>query len=70
MGRCILALALGDFQRQALAGQQPTSATLKKGRKNRFYLDIQVKDEAPNPPKDDQIEGTLGVGLGASAYRH
>ena len=63
-GRCILALALGDFQRQALAGQQPTSATLKRGRKNRFYLDIQVKDEAPNPPKDDQIEGTLGVDLG------
>ena len=63
-GRCILALALGDFQRQALAGQQPTSATLKRGRKNRFYLDIQVKDEAPNPPKDDEIEGTLGVDLG------
>ena len=34
-GRCILALALGDFQRERLAGQSPASATLKKGRKNR-----------------------------------
>ena len=29
-GRCILALALGDFQRQALAGQQPTSANAQE----------------------------------------
>ena len=63
-GRCILAMALGDFQRERLQGQEPTSATLKRGRKNRFYLDVQVKDQAPNPPNDDEINGTLGVDLG------
>lgn len=60
-GRCILALALGDFQRERLAGQSPTSATLKKGRKNRYYLDVQVKEEAP-PTQD--ADDTLGVDLG------
>ncbi len=63
-GRCILALALGDFQRQALAGQQPTSATLKRGRKNRYYLDVQVKEDAPEPPADADIDATLGVDVG------
>ena len=60
-GRYILALALGDFQRERLAGQSPTSATLKKGRKNRYYLDVQVKEEAP-PTQD--ADDTLGVDLG------
>ena len=60
-GRYILALALGDFQRERLAGQRPTSATLKKGRKNRYYLDVQVKEEAP-PTQD--ADDTLGVDLG------
>ena len=63
-GRCILALKIGDFQRQALQGQNPTSATLKRGRKNRYYLDVQVKEDAPEPPSQDQINGTLGVDLG------
>ena len=63
-GRCTLALALGDFQRQALAGQQPTSATLKRGRKHRFYLDVQIKEDAPEPPQDEDIAATLGVDLG------
>ena len=64
-GRCILALALGDFQRQALAGQQPTSATLKRGRKNRYYLDVQVKEDAPEPPSKMRIlHATLGVDVG------
>lgn len=63
-GRCILAMSLGDFQRQALAGQKPTSATLKKGKKNRYYLDIQVKDDTPGPPQDGEINATLGVDLG------
>ncbi|MCE2450705.1 MAG: transposase [Candidatus Latescibacteria bacterium] len=63
-GRCMLALRLGEFQRQGLQGQQPTSATLKKGRKNRYYLDVQVKEEAPEPPSDADIDATLGVDLG------
>ena len=63
-GRCILALALGDFQREGLVGQNPTSATLKRGHKNRYYLDVQVKDEAPEPPNDADLDATLGVDLG------
>ena len=63
-GRCILALKLGDFQRAGLAGQKPTSATLKRGRKNRYYLDVQVKEQAPNPPTDEEVGETLGVDLG------
>ena len=57
---------MGDFQRQdALAGQQPTSATLKRGRKNRYYLDVQVKEDAPElPPADADIDATLGVDVG------
>ena len=60
-GRVIVALALGDFQRVHLAGQQPTSATLKRGRKGRYYLDVQIKEDAPTP---DEPTGTLGVDLG------
>lgn len=63
-GRVTLAMQLGDFQRQALAGQTPTSATLKKGRKNRYYLDVQVKEDAPAPPSDADVKATLGVDLG------
>ena len=51
-GRCTLALKLGDFQRQGLQGQKPTSATLKRGRKNRYYLDVQIKENAPESPND------------------
>lgn len=63
-GRVTLAMKLGDFQRQALAGQNPTSATLKKGRKNRYYLDVQVKEDAPALPSDADVKATLGVDLG------
>ena len=63
-GRCILALRLGEFQRQGLQGQQPSSATLKKGRKNRYYLDVQVKEDAPQLPSDADIDATLGVDVG------
>ena len=59
-GRQRLALKVGDFQRQALAGQEPTSATLcKKGKT--YYLDIQVKEPLPVP---EAPTGTLGVDLG------
>ena len=66
-GRCILALRLGEFQRQGLQGQQPTSATLKKGRKNRYYLDVQVKEDAPQLPFDADIDATLGVDVGLAS---
>ena len=60
-GRCTLALALGDFQRQALAGQQPTSATLKRGRKNRTWTCI--KEDAPNRPRRILPPSCVDVGL-------
>ena len=63
-GRCILALRLGAFQRQGLQDQKPTSATLKRGRKSRYYLDVQIKENAPESPNDVEIEGTLGVDCG------
>ncbi len=59
-GRQRLALKVGDFQRQSLAGQAPTSATLCKKRKG-YYLDIQVKKPLPVP---DYPTGTPGVDLG------
>jgi IS605 OrfB family transposase len=51
---------VGDYQYQALQGQKPTSATLSRKRKG-YYIDIQVKEPAPEPnePRD-----TLGVDLG------
>ena len=60
-GRCILAMQLGDFQREGLAGQTPKSATLSRKRSN-YYLDVQVKEQAPSPPEGDT--DCLGVDLG------
>ena len=54
-------LQVGRFQREALEGQQPTSATLCKQRKG-YYLNIQVKEKAPDPP--EHAAGVLGVDLG------
>jgi IS605 OrfB family transposase len=52
-------LDIGDYQREALAGQNPTSATLVKTR-NGFYINIVVKSEVPEAIG----EGVLGVDLG------
>jgi len=59
-GRVRIALKVGDFQLQALAGQNPTSATLVKKKKG-YFLHIQVKEPLPDPLK---TTGTLGVDLG------
>jgi len=59
-GRIRIPLKIGDYQREALAGQKPTSATLSKKRKG-YYIDIQVKEPIPEP---DKPTGTLGVDLG------
>jgi IS605 OrfB family transposase len=59
-GRVHFPLKVGAFQREALAGQTPTSATLSKKRKG-YYIDIQVKEPVPEP---DEAQGTLGVDLG------
>ena len=55
-----LSLKMGDFQREALAGQEPTSATLSKTRKG-YFLNIQIKEPLPEP---DEPTGILGVDLG------
>lgn len=59
-GRVRLACAVGDFQRESLAGQKPTSATLVK-RRDGFYLHIQVKSV---PPMTTAVADVLGVDLG------
>jgi putative transposase len=52
---------LGAYQRAALKGRKPTSATLVKRRDGAYCLHVQVKDAAP--PEIDTV-GTLGVDLG------
>jgi putative transposase len=59
-GRVRFPLKIGAFQREALAGQDPTSATLSKQRKG-YFLNIQIKEPAPEPM---ETAGTLGVDLG------
>jgi IS605 OrfB family transposase len=53
-------LDIGDYQRQALAGQKPTSATLVRAR-NGFFVNIVVKTEVPEAAPGG---GVLGVDLG------
>jgi IS605 OrfB family transposase len=52
-------LDIGDYQRKALAGQKPTSATLVKAR-NGYFVNIVVESEVP----DAAGGGVLGVDLG------
>ena len=59
-GREQFATVLGDFQREAMRGQHPTSATLVK-RDGEYFLHVQVKEETPEPIV---IEDVLGVDLG------
>lgn len=60
-GRVRLACIVGDFQRDALAGRKPTSATLVKRRDGFFYLHVQVKNDCPIPVV---ASDALGVDLG------
>jgi len=59
-GRERVPLDIGNYQRNLLKGQNPTSATLVKKGSN-YYIDIQVKSEAPDPIEPD---GVIGVDLG------
>ena len=59
-GRTRLPLKIGPFQREALAGYDPTWATLSRKR-NGYYLNIQIKEPAPQTM---ETVGTLGVDLG------
>jgi putative transposase len=53
-------LDIGNYQRNRLKGQKPTSATLVK-KQSGYYVDIQVKSEASDPIKTDKV---IGVDLG------
>jgi IS605 OrfB family transposase len=53
------ALDIGDYQRKALDGQEPTSATLVRS-KSGFFVNIVVRSEVP----DAAGGGVLGVDLG------
>jgi putative transposase len=56
-----LATCLGDFQKDALKGQRPTSATLVKRVDGGYFLHVQIKEEAPDPIT---VQDVLGVDLG------
>lgn len=60
-GREKFSLRLGNYQIGKLKGKNPTSATLVKTRIGEYFINIQVKDEAPKPIKSKQV---LGVDLG------
>lgn len=59
-GRERIHLDIGNYQRNLLKGHKPTSATLVK-KQSGYYIDIQVKSEAPDPIKTDKV---IGVDLG------
>ena len=59
-GRERILLDIGNYQRNLLKGQKPTSATLVKERSG-YYINIQVKSEVPDPIKTDKV---IGVDLG------
>ena len=59
-GRERIPLDIGNYQRNLLNSQEPTSATLIK-KQSSYYIDIQVKSDAPDPIKTDKV---IGVDLG------
>lgn len=53
---------LGEYQKSALKGRKPTSATLVKRREGGYFLHVQIKDEAPDPaPPQDFLGVDLGI---------
>jgi IS605 OrfB family transposase len=60
-GRERVKLILGNYQIGKLKGKIPTSATLSKHRDGQLYIHIQIKDEAPQPQKSEDV---IGVDLG------
>ncbi|PSB19242.1 transposase [Phormidesmis priestleyi ULC007] len=60
-GRERVRLNAGNYQRGKLKGCKPTSAQLCKHRDGKFYLHIQLKDEAPEPI---QSRNVIGVDFG------
>lgn len=60
-GRERLTLAIGNYQRGLLKGQNPKTAALVKRNNGTYYLNIQLESEPPTPEKTDIV---LGVDLG------
>lgn len=60
-------LHIGNYQRGILKGQNPTSATLVKRKSGEYYIDIQIKQPCPEPPKTKKV---LGCDLGRSDIVH
>jgi IS605 OrfB family transposase len=56
-GRERVKLNVGNYQRGKLKGVKPTSAQLCKRRDGNFYLNIQLKDEAPESAKSSNVIG-------------
>lgn len=66
-GRERFELAIGNYQRGMLKGTKPTSATLVKRQDGDYYIQIQVKDDAPEPAKTDNV---VGVDFGRRDIAH
>lgn len=60
-GRVKIVSVLGERQKAFLTGRKPTAATLVKRRDGRYFLHVQLTDEAPEPI---ETSGTIGVDLG------
>jgi transposase len=60
-GRERFLVDVGSYQKGKLSGFTPTSATLVKHQNGAYSVNIQVKNNAPNPQKS---QGVIGVDLG------
>lgn len=60
-GRQRFKLAIGNYQRGLLKGQQPKTATLLKRENGTYYINIQLESQPELPQETDQV---LGIDLG------
>ena len=60
-GREHIPIKVGNYQIGKLKGKNPTTARLCKHRDGSYYIHIQVKNEAPQPIKSDNV---IGVDFG------
>lgn len=60
-GREHIKIDAGNYQRGKLKGRKPTSAQLCKHRDNKYYIHIQLSDDAPDPVRTRNI---IGIDLG------
>jgi IS605 OrfB family transposase len=57
-----IATTLGAHQKSALKGRTPTAAVLVKRRDGRYFLHVQICQDAPDPPEPDDFRGVdLGI---------